>query len=327
MPESNKKSFIMYSNYRKFLSKLPDKDIADLIKAIFCFVEEEEIPELSPSAELCFIIISDQIKRDMEKYEKVCEQRAIAGRLGGMKTQEKRKKEEEKEEEKDNQAKGSKTKQMVANASKCQQKVAKGSKTKQMVANASKCQQKVAKGSKTKQMGSKTSKWVANQADNDNENDIDNDIDNDNDKENGIAIDKDIAIDIYKNKNKDIAIDIYKNNIYKKKKNTQKKKKNYSTEFECFWEVYPRKSDKGEAYKKYLTRLKDGWSPEQLLTAAKKYRAQIITNRTDQRYIKLCKTFLSDTTPFADYLTKTERQGVSNDAENPYAEWKDGANG
>lgn len=310
MPENNKKSFIMYSNYRKFLSKLPDKDIADLIKAIFCFVEEEEVPELSPSAELCFIIISDQIKRDMEKYEKVCEQRAIAGRLGGMKTQEKRKKEEEKEKEKENQAKGSKTKQMVANASKCQQMVA--------------------KGSKTKQMGSKTSKWVANQADNDNdnENDIENDIDNDidNDKENGIAIDKDIAIDIYKNK--DIAIDnIYKNNIYKKKKNTQKEKENYSTEFECFWEVYPRKSDKGEAYKKYLTRLKDGWSPEQLLTAAKKYRAQIITNRTDQRYIKLCKTFLSDTTPFADYLTKTERQGVSNDAENPYAEWKEGAHG
>lgn len=303
MPENNKKSFIMYSNYRKFLSKLPDKDIADLIKAIFCFVEEEEVPELSPSAELCFIIISDQIKRDMEKYEKVCEQRAIAGRLGGMKTQEKRKKEEEKEEEKDNQAKGSK----------CQQ----------MVANASKCQQMVAKGSKTKQMGSKTSKWVANQADNDNENDndndnendIDNDIDNDNDKENGIAIDK------------DIAIDIYKNNIYKKKKNTQKKKKNYSTEFECFWEVYPRKSDKGEAYKKYLTRLKDGWSPEQLLTAAKKYRAQIITNRTDQRYIKLCKTFLSDTTPFTDYLTKIERQGVKKDTDNPYEEWEDSANG
>lgn len=310
MPENNKKSFIMYSNYRKFLSKLPDKDIADLIKAIFCFVEEEEVPELSPSAELCFIIISDQIKRDMEKYEKVCEQRAIAGRLGGMKTQEKRKKEEEKEEEKENQAKGSKTKQMLANASKCQQMVA--------------------KGSKTKQMGSKTSKWVANQADNDNENDnendIDNDIDNDNDKENGIAIDKDIAIDIYKNK--DIAIDnIYKNNIYKKKKNTQKEKENYSTEFECFWEVYPRKSDKGEAYKKYLTRLKDGWSPEQLLTAAKKYRAQIITNRTDQKYVKLCKTFLSDTTPFTDYLTRIERQGVKKDTDNPYEEWEDSANG
>ena len=278
MPENNKKSFIMYSNYRKFLSKLPDKDIADLIKAIFCFVEEEEVPELSPSAELCFIIISDQIKRDMEKYEKVCEQRAIAGRLGGMKTQEKRKKEEEKEEEKDNQAKGSK----------CQK----------MPANASKCQQMVAKGSKTKQMGSKTSKWVANQADND------NDIDNENDN--------------------DIAKAIYINN---KKKTKQKKSGNYSTEFECFWEVYPRKSDKGEAYKKYLTRLKDGWSPEQLLTAAKKYRAQIITNRTEQKYIKLCKTFLSDTTPFTDYLTITERQGVKKDTDNPYEEWEGSANG
>ena len=285
MPENNKKSFIMYSNYRKFLSKLPDKDIADLIKAIFCFVEGEEVPELSPSAELCFIIISDQIKRDMEKYEKVCERRAIAGRLGGIKTQEKRKMEEEKEEEKDIQANGSKSKQMVANGSKSYQKVA--------------------KGSKSKQMGSKSSKWVANQAD------IDIDIDND--------IDNDIDID---NEN-DIAKAIYIN----QKKTKQKKSESYSNDFESFWEIYPRKSDKGSAYKKYLTRLKDGWSPEQLLTAAKKYRAQILANRTEQKYIKLCKTFLSDTTPFADYLTKTERQGVSNDAENPYAEWKDGANG
>lgn len=279
MPENNKKSFIMYSNYRKFLSKLPDKDIADLIKAIFCFVEGEEVPELSPSAELCFIIISDQIKRDMEKYEKVCERRAIAGRLGGIKTQEKRKMEEEKEEEKDIQANGSKSKQMLPKGSKCYQKVA--------------------NGSKSKQMGSKSSKWVANQAD------IDNDIDIDIDNEN------------------DIAKAIYIN----QKKTKQKKSESYSNDFESFWEVYPSKSDKGSAYKKYLTRLKDGWSPEQLLTAAKKYRAQITANRTEQKYIKLCKTFLSDTTPFADYLTKTERQGVSNDAENPYAEWKDGANG
>ena len=283
MPENNKKSFIMYSNYRKFLSKLPDKDIADLIKAIFCFVEGEEVPELSPSAELCFIIISDQIKRDMEKYEKVCERRAIAGRLGGIKTQEKRKMEEEKEEEKDIQANGSKSKQKVANGSKSKQKVA--------------------KGSKSKQMGSKSSKWVANQADIDIDNDIDNDIDIDNEN--------------------DIAKAIYIN----QKKTKQKKSEScYSNDFESFWEVYPRKSDKGSAYKKYLTRLKDGWSPEQLLTAAKKYRAQIVANRTDQKYIKLCKTFLSDTTPFADYLTKTERQGASNE-ENPYAEWKDGANG
>ena len=287
MPENNKKSFIMYSNYRKFLSKLPDKDIADLIKAIFCFVEEEEVPELSPSAELCFIIISDQIKRDMEKYEKVCEQRAIAGRLGGkrkhenrlkmgeVKEGEKEAKKEEKIEEKESLANVSKCKQMLANVSK-----------------ASKCKQTLANVSKRWQT-------LANLADNENDND------------NDIAIDKNITIDINNNK----------------KKTKQKKSGNYSTEFECFWEVYPRKSDKGEAYKKYLTRLKDGWSPEQLLTAAKKYRAQIVANRTDQRYIKLCKTFLSDTTPFTDYLTRTERQGEKKDTENPYEEWEGSANG
>ena len=278
MPENNKKSFIMYSNYRKFLSRLPDKDIADLIKAIFCFVEGEEVPELSQSAELCFIIISDQIKRDMEKYEKVCERRAIAGRLGGKQKYENRlKREAIKEREKDIKTEEKESLASVSKSSKCQQMLANVSKSKQTLANLA---------------------------------DIDIDIDND--------------IDIDIDNENDIAKAIYIN----QKKTKQKKSEScYSNDFESFWQVYPRKSDKGSAYKKYLTRLKDGWSPEQLLTAAKKYRAQIITNKTDQKYIKLCKTFLSDTTPFADYLTKTERQGVSSDAENPYAEWKEGANG
>ena len=275
MPENNKKSFIMYSNYRRFLSMLSDTEIAELMRAIFCFVEEEEIPKLDSKTEICFAVITDQIERDREKYKKVCERRANAGRLGGKQKHENRLKkegeihsetEEKKEETKENIA--------LANASK-------PSKCQQMLANLA----NVSKSSKRKQN-------LANLADNDNENDI--------------------AKAIYINQ----------------KKTKQKKSEScYSNDFESFWEVYPRKSDKGSAYKKYLTRLKDGWSPEQLLTAAKKYKAQIIANRTDQKYIKLCKTFLSDTTPFADYLTKTERQGVSSDAENPYAEWKEGANG
>ena len=298
MPENNKKSFIMYSNYRKFLSKLQDKDIADLIKAIFCFVEGEDVPELSPSADLCFIIISDQIKRDMEKYEKVCEQRAIAGRLGGKRKYENRLKMEEVKEGEKEVKKEEKTEEKTEE-NESLASASKPSKCKQMLANvskASKCKQTLANVSKSWQS-------LANLADNDNDIDIDNDNEND--------TDNDIAKAIYINQ----------------KKTKQKKSESYSNDFESFWEAYPRKSDKGSAYKKYLTRLKDGWSPEQLLTAAKKYKAQIVANRTDQKYIKLCKTFLSDTTPFADYLTKTERQGASNDAENPYAEWKEGANG
>ena len=288
MPENNKKSFIMYSNYRKFLSMLSDTEIAELMRAIFCFVEEEEVPKLDSKTEICFAVITDQIERDREKYKKVCERRANAGRLGGKQKHENRLKKEEEKQEKKEEKKEEKQEDSEENISLAN--VSKSSKCQQMLANLA----NVSKSSKRKQN-------LANLADNDNDNDNENDNENDN----------------------DIAKAIYIN----QKKTKQKKSESYSNDFESFWEVYPRKSDKGSAYKKYLTRLKDGWSPEQLLTAAKKYKAQIVANRTDQKYIKLCKTFLSDTTPFADYLTKTERQGVSSDAENPYAEWKEGANG
>ena len=295
MPENNKKSFIMYSNYRKFLSMLSDTEIAELMRAIFCFVEEEEVPKLDSKTEICFAVITDQIERDREKYKKVCERRANAGRLGGKQKHENRLKKEEEKQEKKEEKKEEKQEDSEENISLAN--ASKPSKCQQMLANLA----NVSKSSKRKQN-------IANLADNENENENDNENDNENENEN----ENDIAKAIYINQ----------------KKTKQKKSEScYSNDFESFWEVYPRKSDKGTAYKKYLTRLKDGWSPEQLLTAAKKYRAQIIANRTDQKYIKLCKTFLSDTTPFADYLTKTERQGVSSDAENPYAEWKDGANG
>lgn len=295
MPENNKKSFIMYSNYRKFLSMLSDTEIAELMRAIFCFVENEEVPKLDSKTEICFAVITDQIERDREKYDKVCERRANAGRLGGKQKHENRlKREAEKEGEKE----ASKEEKIVNDDSLVN--ASKPSKCQQMLANLA----NVSKSSKSKQSLAN----LANLADNDNENDNENDNDNENENDN----ENDIAKAIYINQ----------------KKTKQKKSEScYSNDFESFWEMYPRKSDKGSAYKKYLTRLKDGWSPEQLLTAAKKYRAQIVANRTDQKYIKLCKTFLSDTTPFADYLTKAERKGVSSDTENPYAEWKEGANG
>lgn len=49
---------------------------------------------------------------------------------------------------------------------------------------------------------------------------------------------------------------------------------NYTTDFEELWEAYPRKVDKGQAYKKYKARLEDGFSHEQLYEAVKNYAAQ-----------------------------------------------------
>lgn len=96
----------------------------------------------------------------------------------------------------------------------------------------------------------------------------------------------------------------------------------YTVEFEQFWEVYPRKVDKGMAYKKYQARRKDGFSDEQLIAAAANYAAQCRKLKTEKQYIKHPKTFLSDTLPFMDFLSKQSIMvSATVTSENPYAEW------
>lgn len=98
------------------------------------------------------------------------------------------------------------------------------------------------------------------------------------------------------------------------------KRNEYAVAFEEFWKVYPRKVDKGNAYKKYQARLNDGYSDAELLTAATNYANQCQRDKTETKFIKHPKTFLSDTMPFTDFLdnrtqepAKTFRKG-----ENPF---------
>lgn len=99
---------------------------------------------------------------------------------------------------------------------------------------------------------------------------------------------------------------------------------NYSTDFEEFWSIYPRKADKAQAYKKYKARLEDGFSHEQLLEAAKNYAAQCKRDRTEDKYIKHGKTFLGESTPFLDYLPKnaTQVDMKSPTDDDPFADWR-----
>ncbi len=99
----------------------------------------------------------------------------------------------------------------------------------------------------------------------------------------------------------------------------------YSKDFEEFWKVYPRKVGKGEAYKKYKARLNDGWSEAELLEATKNYARRVAMERTEQKYIKHAKTFLSENTPFTDFIpneSNIEQQASTNDVDDPYAEWR-----
>lgn len=98
----------------------------------------------------------------------------------------------------------------------------------------------------------------------------------------------------------------------------------YTKDFEEFWKIYPRHVGKGEAYKKYKARLNDGWRESELLEAATAYAEKCSRERTEQQYIKHPKTFLSESTPFADYIkstdSKEEHHDVSDD--DPFKDWR-----
>jgi len=96
----------------------------------------------------------------------------------------------------------------------------------------------------------------------------------------------------------------------------------YTPAFEAWWEVYPRKTDKGYAYKKYLARRKDGYSDADLIIAAKKYAAQCKKFKTEKQYIKHPKTFLSDALPFLEFIPENPvTVAVTVTDDNPYEEW------
>lgn len=113
--------------------------------------------------------------------------------------------------------------------------------------------------------------------------------------------------------------------VPEKPKKQEKPKEEYPEGFKKFWEVYPRKVGKGEAFKKYKTRTKAGWKPDELYEAAVNYAAKVTRERTEIQYIKHPATFLSDTEPFTDFLPKKEEvsQNTSPDNDdNPYDNWR-----
>lgn len=99
-------------------------------------------------------------------------------------------------------------------------------------------------------------------------------------------------------------------------------KASYPEGFEKFWDAYPRKVGKGEAYKKYCARVNDGWGENELLEAAVAYAVSVEQNKTDKQFIKHPKTFLSDATPFTDYLKHVEPTVSTAASNDPYADWR-----
>jgi len=78
-----KKGFIMYADQQEIFEQLSDVKAGKLIKHILKYINDEN-PELSDSIlNLAFTPIKQQLKRDLKKYENICERNRLNGAKGG----------------------------------------------------------------------------------------------------------------------------------------------------------------------------------------------------------------------------------------------------
>ena len=80
---ADKKSFVLYCDYKKHFALLPAEDQGRLLMAIFDYVETGAEPALEALPMMAFSFIRAQLERDMQKYKDTCERRAEAGRRSG----------------------------------------------------------------------------------------------------------------------------------------------------------------------------------------------------------------------------------------------------
>ena len=78
-----KDSFVLYTDYLQHIRLLSPEEKGVLFEAILLYAAGEEIPFLSPAAEMAFSFIRSKMDVDAERYEKTCKARKEAGKLGG----------------------------------------------------------------------------------------------------------------------------------------------------------------------------------------------------------------------------------------------------
>lgn len=86
----------------------------------------------------------------------------------------------------------------------------------------------------------------------------------------------------------------------------------YIAHFEETWKAYPKKRDKGAAYKAYMARINSGFSEEELFIATKGYADECKRENRPEKYIKNGSTFFGVNTPFIDYIPKRPDKATVN---------------
>lgn len=83
----DKSSFILYTDYFEQIQMLTIEQRGILLTACMLYQLGEDLPEMDAVTRMCFLFISADMRRNNEKYERIVEQRAEAGRKGGKQTQ------------------------------------------------------------------------------------------------------------------------------------------------------------------------------------------------------------------------------------------------
>jgi predicted nucleotidyltransferase len=79
-----KKSFVLYTDQREVFDELSDEDAGKLIKHIFSYVNDENPSTDDILIKVAFLPIKTQLKRDLKIWDEKKQQRAEAGRKGGV---------------------------------------------------------------------------------------------------------------------------------------------------------------------------------------------------------------------------------------------------
>lgn len=80
---SDKKSFVMYYDWREIFAELTDEEAGKLIKMIYDYECDRVAGDMNKLLKLAFLPIKNTLDNDRMKYEEVCEKRKEAGKKGG----------------------------------------------------------------------------------------------------------------------------------------------------------------------------------------------------------------------------------------------------
>ncbi|MDE6148590.1 MAG: hypothetical protein K2F81_00630 [Ruminococcus sp.] len=79
----DKKSFVVYTEWRPAIEKLTNEERGKLFLAMLNYADTGELSNLSPVADIVFTLIKSTLDRDAEKWENTRKKRAEAGKKGG----------------------------------------------------------------------------------------------------------------------------------------------------------------------------------------------------------------------------------------------------